>query len=429
MNRLVKPPPHPTADVKNYPKALFAWREAFCRYHSRDSRNTIGFGNYSLERDGLVGVHRYGAGTIDRIVRDRRGSAYLMGIEIEIEGTTERVSEISETLQQYLPDKHICVYDGSLDSTGLEIVTAPFAPSEIGKVTWYRLVRRLSRLGCRAHDGDRAGLHVSISREYLRGETWNALRRWIVKQKLLLFALSRRTRESYAEYTLSHTKYAALNLTKGAVGEFRLFRGTLKPSSFLASIEIVRSLVEFARGEQDRADKKGSRVRISNNKRWIELVKERFPNAHRYIGDRYNMLVPSSVRSGGGARARRPNRTAEELSVLLSQELLRVGGASWARNAPEGIEISPSRYCFRESLPVNAMLPEPITYSVPINWERSTLPNRVRELISRGACVPSVTIRSRVTSPCLTELRVHYVRGGWGRSSYYRVEVAPSLED
>lgn len=431
MTPTIKPPPYPTPVLgQNQSKALYKYRDGYARYYSRDSRQNLGFGNYNLERDGLLGIHRYGSGAIERIVRDRHGEPYLMGIEIEIEGTIDRRSEISETLQKYLPDRHICVPDGSLDSTGIEVVTAPLAPKEVNRIGWYRLVRQLSRLGCRSHDGDRCGLHISISRTYLRAETWRALRRWIIKQRPLLYALSRRTSQNFAQYTSDNTKYAALNLTKSNVGEFRFFRGTLKPSSFLASVEIVRSLVEFARGEQDKATARGSSVRTLGTRAWVKLVGERFPIAHEYIGDRYSLLVTSTERSGTGTR--RARLTQAELTEQLRQELYRIGrygtdyyvGTGTVGDRTGYLQIR-SRWAFGSAVSVSAELSEAATREMPINWAESTIPARVRRLLERGASIPTIAVRSRYTTDQAVEIRLAYNAGGWGRRSWYEPRIMP----
>ncbi|NDD53676.1 hypothetical protein EBZ39_07325 [bacterium] len=384
-----------------------------------------GFKGYDLGIHDLIGIRSYErTGEISRIVKERTGEPYLMGIELEIERVKDR-ERVGEILKRGLPDRHICVRDGSLASDGIEIVTSPLAPREIGRIPWYNLLRSLSRVGCISHDSGACGLHVSISRNYLKDRTWKGIRSMLSRDRSLFEALSRRTIGKagsangdpfyFCSFSPREGKYQALNLSKSAVCEFRFFRGTLSPASFIGSLEIVRSIVEYAKDRESRSD----RVRLSA-KSWIEYVRERgsFGMAWEYMrahADRF-LTTPRAprVRAAG-------NRVASFVRD-------RSRGSMYQINSSGDLELESGYTSDRmiQSLCVGGSIQgiEIREYRIPIAWQNSTgLPQYVRESVERGTAPREIVIRS-AWAPAPNEgslenrgICFSYYRGGWGRRS------------
>ncbi len=178
----------------------------------------------------------------------------FLGVELEVELKNCKESVALDICRKYLQGKAIVKYDGSL-SNGFEIVTAPMTLAYFKtKVNWRGLLKELSDAGCRSHDTDTCGLHVHVSREKAGFAKNLQVRYWIRQQiayamRHKLFRVSRRTQDSigrYAEFNFrSNGRYTAVNLTNENTIEYRFFRGTLKPESFIAAVELCHALAEF----------------------------------------------------------------------------------------------------------------------------------------------------------------------------------------
>lgn len=172
--------------------------------------------------------------------------------------------------------------DGSLVN-GFEIVSAPMTLAAHKATDWTGLFAKLTEMGARAHDTDTCGLHVHVSRAAL-GNTDEAKRLCIAKilelverfqQQLSCFARRDITGSQWCgptEYGHSTSdgsralrrkaatiqdqqgfavhdgrRYRAVNLQNPSTIEFRLFKGTLKPETFYATLTLVDGLVRWCK--------------------------------------------------------------------------------------------------------------------------------------------------------------------------------------
>lgn len=400
------------------PRDRYEYRDAIERYRIADC-TAPRFGTYDLNRDGLNYPRSYGGSyVIDRIVRERSNEPYLLGVELEIEGADNR-DAISSTLHRYLPKRHICVRDGSLDSSGIEIVTSPIAPREINRVAWYSLLRELRRLGCRSHDGARCGLHISVSRGYLLDRTWIQLRSWLTKHAVFFKSVSRREAYSYCQFVNRCDKYTALNLSKSAVAEFRFFRGTLKSESFLASVEIVRSLVEYAKIVEMRREQEGKQRSSFRVKGWIDLLRSRYPIASRYIGDRVELLKASENTRSGVPRRRYTDQDRRDQFVRQLRSIYIAHPSQWMDDG--GIMLR-SRWAYAENLSV-VYSEQARSITLPVDWSRSSVPQSLRRLLDRGCGFSQISILTQWIPQGSASVSFHYRRGGWGNPSSIQVRV------
>ncbi len=169
-----------------------------------------------------------------------------------------------------ISDEHIYIKsDGSLDD-GMEIVSHPMTLDFHKGFCWEDIMRKAISLGYRSHQTGTCGLHIHVNRNCL-GEDRDDQE--MVIGKILYFVehhwnevlkFSRRS-----EYTMNrwaarygyenspkaildkakkgnNGRYAAVNLMNYSTIEFRLFRGTLKYSTFIATLELVNSIIETA---------------------------------------------------------------------------------------------------------------------------------------------------------------------------------------
>lgn len=169
-----------------------------------------------------------------------------------------------------MSDEHIYIKsDGSLDD-GMEIVSHPMTLEFHKDFCWEDIMRKAISLGYRSHQTSTCGLHIHVNRDCL-GEDRDDQE--MVISKILYFTerhwnellkFSRRSEYSMnrwaARYGFEKTgreildkakkgnngRYAAVNLMNYATIEFRLFRGTLKYRTFIATLELVNAIVETA---------------------------------------------------------------------------------------------------------------------------------------------------------------------------------------
>lgn len=210
-------------------------------------------------------------------LEDAEPIGLYLGVELEMDyGNAEAAAKrISDAYgHQLLYFKH----DGSLDD-GCELVTHPMSPeymmSESGKAMWHDICRQALAEGMRSHDTDTCGLHVHVSRDFF-GKSKHLQE--LAELKLIetvdrlfepIVLFSRRKRHNIdrwapkcnapksddgwvkkAERVSSFAKrdrYHAINVTNSATIEFRLFRGTLKAETILATLQFVTGLCHLVK--------------------------------------------------------------------------------------------------------------------------------------------------------------------------------------
>ncbi|WP_243417115.1 amidoligase family protein [Pseudoflavonifractor phocaeensis] len=162
-------------------------------------------------------------------------------------------------------------HDGSLND-GFELVTHPMSLDiQLHEMPWRQLCRHAVSLGYRSHQAATCGLHIHVSRKAF-GATEQEQDAAIARvlyfferhwEELLKF--SRRTprqlerwasRYGYKEQPMEILdfakrgyhggRYACINLQNADTVEFRIFRGTLKPNTIFASLELVDCICDLA---------------------------------------------------------------------------------------------------------------------------------------------------------------------------------------
>lgn len=198
---------------------------------------------------------------------------FYFGVELEI----DKGGEDNENARELLDignsaENHIyCKHDGSI-CNGFEIVSYPMSLNyHRDQMPWSDLMDRALELGYKSHNTDTCGLHVHVNRNAF-GETPEEQDAGIARVVYFfekhwsdLVKLSRRTEANLnrwaARYaTISNTaketytkakgkysgRYVAVNLTNYETIEFRLFRGTLRYQTFMATLELVSHICYLA---------------------------------------------------------------------------------------------------------------------------------------------------------------------------------------
>ena len=194
------------------------------------------------------------------------------GIELEVDGAGEsddnarKLLDISNSESDLVYMKH----DGSLDD-GFEIVTHPMTIEfHKSSMPWQDVLQKAIRMGYTSHQARTCGLHIHVSRNALGSNEadqdrtiakilWFFEKNW---EELLKF--SRRTPRQLERWAaryglkacpmdiLYHAKdhsagrYVCVNLLNPDTIEFRIFRGTLKYNTLIATLELVDRIIDCA---------------------------------------------------------------------------------------------------------------------------------------------------------------------------------------
>lgn len=214
----------------------------------------------------------------DAPIRGARCPLYL-GVELEVdEGgeykeNAEDLLRIANCGQKRLYIKH----DGSLED-GFELVSHPMTLSyHQQQMPWKALLDRAQELGYRSHQTDTCGLHVHVSRKALGSseeEIEQAVGRvvyFVEAHWKELLRFSRRSEEALsrwaARYGLKDTarqtydgakkktvsRYVCVNLLNYDTIELRIFRGTLRYETFLATLQLAEEICHLAAVMDDAA--------------------------------------------------------------------------------------------------------------------------------------------------------------------------------
>ena len=173
-------------------------------------------------------------------------------------------------------DHIYCKIDGSLDD-GIEIVSHPMTLDyHMNVMPWCDVISVARKLHFTSHKANTCGLHIHVSRAAF-GDTETEQDVCIARilyffekhwEELLKF--SRRTQHQleqwaqrygykaepmeildHAKWRLARSRYTCVNLTNRDTIEFRMFRGTLKLNTFLATLQLVDRICDLAVGLTD----------------------------------------------------------------------------------------------------------------------------------------------------------------------------------
>lgn len=192
------------------------------------------------------------------------------GVELEIDGAGKDDDYATEILDiANMRDDHIYIKtDGSLDD-GMEIVTHPMSLEYHKDFCWEDIMHHAVRLGYRSHQTSTCGLHIHVNRDSLASDReeqdevisrilyfvehhWNellkfsrrseyAMNRWAAR-----YGYENSPKAIMDKAKKNYGRYVAVNLCNYHTIEFRLFRGTLKYNTLIATLELVNKICELA---------------------------------------------------------------------------------------------------------------------------------------------------------------------------------------
>ena len=203
-----------------------------------------------------------------------RHDVLTFGVELEVDkgNDHEELCDQLAELNQPIYMKH----DGSLGDEGVEIVTHPCSLAfHQYELRWAEIARTCKANDYKSHDAVTCGLHVHVGLAALGADRYerNTTQAKIVllcdriKDQLTTFSrrgtvelnrwaafpcvnvapyMSEDELRSIALRTENDGRYQAVNLCPAQTIEFRLFRGTLKRGTLIATLQLVNNIVKYA---------------------------------------------------------------------------------------------------------------------------------------------------------------------------------------
>lgn len=206
--------------------------------------------------------------------KDIENEKLYYGFELEVENIKDYISnnDMACLIRSEFKDLELCFQtDGSLEN-GFEIISQPMSRKYLEKhfKDFHRILDLLIENGFESHNGGRCGLHIHVSK--------NGLGKDIDKNinKLLLFTetykkelknFSRRNDFYYCKFISDNNcysndryykstkileeeekkkvRFSVINTNNENTIEFRVFRGTLKYSTFKATLDFMDNLINI----------------------------------------------------------------------------------------------------------------------------------------------------------------------------------------
>lgn len=199
-------------------------------------------------------------------------SPLFIGVELELDdggcsrSNAKKLTELANTKCRHIYIKN----DGSLDE-GFEIVTHPMTLQyHMEEMPWKELTKEALQMGYRSHKAGTCGLHCHVNRTFFGGsyeqQEENIGKVLFIVEKYWdeLLRFSRRTQgqmdhwaarygfRENPEQVLDHAKksgkgrYTCINLENYHTIEFRMWRGTLKYNTLIATLQMVERLCRAA---------------------------------------------------------------------------------------------------------------------------------------------------------------------------------------
>lgn len=237
-----------------------------CEYCETPSQNCDDINFWEAPR----GVRSYGYKPNPCFCPPEAKNDICFGFELEMEdhrNDGENVNKDADYMNDTLGFTY-CKHDGSL-TNGIELVSHPatleylMERKEIFREVFNEMIDR----GYTSHDNGHCGLHVHISLKPLLEENEDAVSNLMIVVDNLwdkLVRFSRRTESQLNSWASRYDskqhkpkdvakeakkrcgRYMAINQTNKHTVEIRIFRGTLKADTFLATLQLVQRLVDVS---------------------------------------------------------------------------------------------------------------------------------------------------------------------------------------
>lgn len=254
-------------------------------------------------------VNNYNTRMFQRTDTDNLKSKLFYGVELEVlanpvacQSDLKTANDSAAAVYNILGKENILIkHDGSLNSNGYEIVTAPMTLNR-HKEFWEKFFSskrddgKYYAPGLKSYNTSCCGMHVHISRKALNLSDICKLVFFINESMNIPFVefIAARSMNNYCIvknkgfYELnqiakngrsySGDRYEAVNLTNRDTVEIRIFRGTVEKVSFFKNIEFVDCLIKFVHNR-----KSFLKLNYIEFLKFLKKEKEKYHNLYNWI--------------------------------------------------------------------------------------------------------------------------------------------------
>ena len=269
----------------------------------------------------------------------------FIGVELEVDDG-EDANYLCGELEDY--EEIYCKHDGSLGDEGVEIVSHPCTLDyHMHSLEWAGIMAECITNNYASHNAGTCGLHTHVNRTFF-GDTDDEQDLNIAKVVLLvnrffdshIVPFSRRKHSQLDNWAKKNTiqkiystdndrivsqkvkvsknsgRYQAVNLQNRNTIEFRVFRGTLKYSTFIATLQFVDTICRFAK-----------RIRINDidNTKWEDIfVGTDWPELNVYPQERTD-FSPEKIEKLISASPNTKPRIKHEYTPIKDRNDVEVG--------------------------------------------------------------------------------------------------------
>ena len=187
------------------------------------------------------------------------------GIELEVDDGNGYNDEMARDLHEIV-GRHLYYNDDGSLSNGFEIISQPHTEKALYELNWREILRTLIQNGYTSHNNGNCGLHMHISRAFF-GDTeeertdniakmvmfyelfWEDIRRFSRRTNSQVdswahrYCYNERPTEQRCKDIVGNRsrngRYYAVNNCNANTVEFRIMRGTLKYSTFMATLDFL----------------------------------------------------------------------------------------------------------------------------------------------------------------------------------------------
>jgi Putative amidoligase enzyme len=260
-------------------------------------------------------------------------NSLCFGVELEMEHKDEEYEEGAEDLSEQLggrdgnngigdsaKGKYILMRDGSLNDSGVELITVPYTLEQHQKeFGWKEILGKVISIGRSGRFTSACGMHVHVNRAALSAFTLGKMLVFVNSphNTALIEKIAQRNPEEWARryskkvrdgLVTETDKYEAMHLSRRTV-EFRIFRGNLRFDRVLKNIEFCHAVTMFAK-ETSMQDLEKPTLFVA----WLAKRKGTYPNLAKFLSETaFNTRLAAAANSGVDARPSTRVRQSEEI--------------------------------------------------------------------------------------------------------------------
>lgn len=241
------------------------------------------------------------------------GALLYLGFELEAGGAdSDERDNAARAL--HMRDRYGKRYHMERDSTipdyGFELISSPHTLEAHRQYGWKDLLRVMRENGMRSHDlKGRCGLHVHVSRSFLSQGDCIRLDMFALKNRTFWERIARRSSTDWSkfydkgpsDFGKTGDRHSALNFRNANTVEFRMFRGTLKYETLMATLAIVDGVCRWIKTKTTE-DMLANSGEVDKFIAWLKLPEHngKYDAAVEYAVERSAVTDPNGASRSAG---------------------------------------------------------------------------------------------------------------------------------